>query len=172
MTRKVQSSLKWLLVSSRRDKRLAWRTQGQLQRRLRFYSTLEIKRIHHALICGAFCDKNKSLIKSVWKNYTKRYPRPFFLILWTSFIPQVMKMRILLANSHSSFIIVKWFLACQTNNLNCCFLILTILPASKIIGCDSNDPKDHGAAPKGSTHPPPGSLGNARQIWDSSKSSQ
>ena len=99
--RKVQSSLKWLLGSSRRDKRLAWRTQGQLQRRLRFCSTLEIKRIHNALICGAFCDINKSLIKSVWKNYTKRYPRPFFLILWTSFIPQVMKMLILLANYNS-----------------------------------------------------------------------
>ena len=125
MNRKVQSSLKWLSVSSRRDKRLAWRTQGQLQRRLRF-CTLEIKRIHNALICGAFCDINKSLIKSVW-NHTKRYPRPFFLILWTSFTPQVMKMPIVLANSHSSFIIVstKWFLACQTNTLNCCFLILT-----------------------------------------------
>ena len=124
MNRKVQSSLKWLLVSSRRDKRLAWRTQ----------STLEIKRIHNALICGAFCDINKSLIKSVWKNYTKSYPRPFSLILWTSFIPQVMKMLILLANSHSSFTIVMWFLACQTNTLNCCFLILTTLPASKLIG--------------------------------------
>ena len=105
--------------------------------------TLEIKRIHNALICGAFCDMNKSLIKSVW-NHTKRYPRPFFLILWTSFIPQVMKMLILLANSHSSFIIVKWFLACQTNTPNCCFLTLTTLPASKFIVCDSNDPIDHG----------------------------
>ena len=133
MNRKVQSSLKWLLVSSRRDKRLAWRTQGQLQRRLRFCSTLEIKRIHNALICGAFCDINKSLIKSVW-NHTKRYPRPFFLLLWTSFIPQVMKMLILLANSHNSFIMVEWFLACQTNTPNCCFLILTTLLASKLIG--------------------------------------
>ena len=144
MNMKVQSSLKWLLVSSRRDKRLAWRTQGQLQRRLRFCSTLEIKRIHNALICGAFCDINKSLIKSVWKNYTKSYPRPFSLILWTSFIPQEMKMLILLANSQSSFITVKWFLACQTNTPNCCFLILTTLPASKFIVCDSNDPIDHG----------------------------
>ena len=133
MNRKVQSSLKWLLVSSHRDKRLAWRTQRQLQRRLRFCSTLEIKRIHNALICGAFCDINKSLIKSVW-NHTKRYPRPFFLLLWTSFIPQVMKMLILLANSHNSFIIVEWFLACQTNTPNCCFLILTTLLASKLIG--------------------------------------
>ena len=108
----MNRTLKWLSGSSHRDKRLAWRTQGQLQRRLRFCSTLEIKRIHNALICGAFCDMNKSLIKSVW-NHTKRYPRPFFLILWTSFIPQVMKMLILLANSHSSFIIVKWFLACH-----------------------------------------------------------
>ena len=107
----MNRTLKWLSRSSHRDKRLAWRTQGQLQRRLRFCSTLEIKRIHNALICGAFCDINKSLIKSVW-NHTKRYPRPFFLILWTSFIPQVMKMLILLANSHSSFIMVKWFLAC------------------------------------------------------------
>ena len=143
----LQSSLKWLSGSSHRDKpkRLAWRTQGQLQRRLRFCSTLEIKRIHNALICGAFCDINKSLIKSVWKNYTKRYPRPFFLILWTSFIPQVMKMLILLANSHSSFIIVKWFLACQTNTLNDCFRILTTLPASKLIDCYSYDPIVHGA---------------------------
>ena len=133
MNRKVQSSLKWLLGSSHRDKRLVWRTQGQMQRRLRFCSTMEIKRIHNALICGAFCDINKSLIKSVW-NHTKRYPRPFFLILWTSFIPQVTKMLIHLANSHSSFIIVMWFLACQTNTLNCCFLILTTLPASKLIG--------------------------------------
>ena len=144
MNRKVQSSLKWLSGSSHRDKRLAWRTQRQLQRRLRFCSTLEIKRIHNALICGAFCDTNKSLIKSVW-NHTKRYPRPFFLILWTSFIPQVTKMLIHLANSHSSFIIVIWFLACQINTPNCCFLILTTLPASNLIGCDSNDPIDHGA---------------------------
>ena len=142
----VQSSLKWLSGSSRRDKRLAWRSQGQLQTRLRFWSKLYIKRIHNALICGAFCDINKSLIKSVW-NYTKRYPRPFFLILWTSFTPQVMKTLILLANSHSSFIKVstKWFFVCQTNTLNCCFLILTTLPASKLIDCDSNDPIDLGA---------------------------
>ena len=123
-----------MVRSPPRYKRLAWRTQGQLQRRLRFCSTLEIKRIHNALICGAFCDINKSLIKSVWKNCTKSYPRPFSLVLWTSFIPQVMKMLILLANSHSSFIIVKWFLACQTNTLKCCFLLLTTLPASKLFG--------------------------------------
>ena len=142
----VKSSLKWLSGSSRKDKRLAWRSRGQLQTRLRFFRKLEIKRLHNALICGAFCDINKSLIKSVW-NDTKRYPRPFFLILWTSFTPQVMKMLILLANSHSSFIKVstKWFLVCQTNTLNCCFLILTTLPASKLIDCDSNDPIDHGA---------------------------
>ena len=101
----VQSSLKWLLGSSRRDKRLAWLSQGQLQTRLRFWSKLEIKRIHNALLCGALCDINKSLIKSVW-NYTKRHPRPFFLILWTSFTPQVMKMPILLPNFHSSFVLV------------------------------------------------------------------
>ena len=89
-----QSSLKWLSGSSRRDKRLAWRSQGQLQTRLRFCRKLEVKRIRNALICGAFCDINKSFIKSVW-NYTKRYRRPFFLILWTSFTPQVMKMLIL-----------------------------------------------------------------------------
>ena len=142
----VKSSLKWLSRSSRRDKRLAWRSRGQLQTRLRFFRKLEIKRLHNALICGAFCDINKSLIKSVW-NHTKCYPRPFFLILWTSFTPQVMKMLILLANSHSSFIKVstKWFLVCQTNTLNCCFLILTTLPALKLIDCDSNDPIDLGA---------------------------
>ena len=65
----VQSSLKWLLESSRRDKRLAWLFQGQLQTRLRFWSKLEIKRIHNALLCGAFCDINKSLTKLV-SNYT------------------------------------------------------------------------------------------------------
>ena len=65
----VQSSLKWLLGSSRRDKRLAWLSQGQLQTRLRFWSKLEIKRIHNALLCGAFCDINKSLTKLV-SNYT------------------------------------------------------------------------------------------------------
>ena len=108
----VQSSLKWLLGSSRRYKRLTWRSQGQLQIRLRFCSKLQIKRIHnkhtHTHICGVFCDIDQSLIKSVW-NYTKRHPRSFVLILWTSFTPQVMKMLILLANSQSSSIIVKWF---------------------------------------------------------------
>ena len=142
----MQSSLKWLLGSSLRDKRLAWRSQGQLQTRLRFCRKLEVKRIHNVLICGAFCDINKSLIKLVW-NYTKRYPRLFFLILWTSFTPRVMKMLILLANSRSSSIKVSttWFLVCQTNTLNCCFLILTTLPALKLIDCDSNDPIDLGA---------------------------
>ena len=146
----VQSSLKWLSGSSRRDKRLTWRSQGQLQTRLLFCRKLEVKRIHNAIICGAFCEINKSLIKSVW-NYTKRYPRPFFLILWTSFTPQVMKMLILLANSHSSFIKVStmWFLVCQTNTLNGCSLILSSLPALKLTDCDSNDPIYLGA--KGST---------------------
>ena len=65
----VQSSLKWLLGSSRRGKRLRWLSQGQLQTRLRFWSKLEIKRIHNALLCGAFCDINKSLTKLV-SNYT------------------------------------------------------------------------------------------------------
>ena len=111
-----------------------------------FAASWKLKRIHNPLICSAFCDINKSLIKSVW-NYTKRYPRPFFLKLWTSFTPQVMKMLILLANSHSLFIIdsTKWFLACQSNTQNSCFLILTTLPASKLVGRDSNDPIDHGA---------------------------
>ena len=68
----VQSSLKWLLESSRRDKRLAWLFQGQLQTRLRFWSKLEIKRIHNALLCGAFCDINKSLTKLV-SNYTLNF---------------------------------------------------------------------------------------------------
>ena len=43
----VQSSLKWLLGSSRRYKRLTWRSQGQLQIRRRFCSKLQIKRIHN-----------------------------------------------------------------------------------------------------------------------------
>ena len=75
----MHRTLKWLSGSSHRDKRLAWRTQGQLQRRLRFCSTLEIKRIHNALICGAFCDINKSLIKSVWKKLHKELSKTFFL---------------------------------------------------------------------------------------------
>ena len=141
----VQSSLKWLLGSSRRYKRLTWRSQGQLQIRLRFCSKLQIKRIDnkHTHICGAVCDIYQSLIKSVW-NYTKRHPRSFVLILWTSFTPQVMKMLILLANSHCPFIIVKWILACQTKTLNGRFPILTTLPASKLIDCYSYDPIVHG----------------------------
>ena len=43
----VQPSLKWLLGSSRRYKRLTWRSQGQLQIRRRFSSKLQIKRIHN-----------------------------------------------------------------------------------------------------------------------------
>ena len=61
------------------------------------------------------------------------------MILWTFFTP-------LLANSLSSF--TKWFLACETNTLNCCSLIPTTLPASKLIDCDSNDHIDHGAESK------------------------
>ena len=142
----VQSSLKWLLGSSRRYKRLTWRSQGQPQWRLRFCSKLQIKKIHntHTDTC-AFCDINQSLIKSVW-NYTKRHPRPFVLILWTSsFTLQVMKMLTLLANSHRPVIIVKWFIAFQTNTLSCCFLILTTLPASKRIDCFSYDSIVNGA---------------------------
>ena len=112
----VQSSLKWLLGSSRRYKRLTWQSQGQLQIRLRFAVNYKSKEfITNTHICGAFCDINQTLIKSVW-NYTKRHPRPFVLILWTSITPQVMKMLILLANSHCPSIIVKWILACQTTN--------------------------------------------------------
>ena len=88
------------------------------------------------------------MIKSVW-NYTKRHPRPFVKILWTfSFTLQVMKILMLLANSHRPFIIVQWFLACQTNTLNLlngCFGILTTLQASKLIDCYSYDPIVHGA---------------------------
>ena len=40
----VQSSLKWLLGSSRRYKRLTWRSQGQLQFWPRFCSKLQIKK--------------------------------------------------------------------------------------------------------------------------------
>ena len=108
-------------------------SQRQLQTRLRFWRKLEMKRNNNALICGAF--SYKQIIGNIsLKLHTKHYPRPFFLILWTSFTPQGMKMLILLANSHSSFIIVKCFLACQTNTLKCCFLLLTTLPASKLFG--------------------------------------
>ena len=141
----VQSSLKWLLGSSRRYKGLTWRSQGQLQFWLRFCSKLK-KKIHntHTDTC-AFCDINQSLIKSVW-NYTKRHPRPFVLILWTSsFTPQVMKMLTLLANSQRPVVIVKWFIAFQTSTLNGCFLTLTTLPASKLIDSYSYDPIVHGA---------------------------
>ena len=48
------------------------------------YKSKEFITHTHAHICGAFCGKNQSLIKSVW-NYTKRHTRPFVLILWTSF---------------------------------------------------------------------------------------
>ena len=51
------------------------------------------------------------------------------------------EMLTLLANSHRPFIIAQWFLACQTNNLNGCFLILTSLP----VDCYSYDPIVHGA---------------------------
>ena len=104
------------------------------------------KKMHntHTDTC-AFCDINQSLIKSVW-NYTKRHPRPFVLILWTSsFTLQVMKMLTLLANSHRPVIMAKWFIAFETNTLNGCFLTLTTLPASKLIDCYSYDPIVHGA---------------------------
>ena len=142
----VQSSLKWLLGSSRRYKRLTWRSQGQLHLRPWFCSKLPKKKIiTHTPTHYAFCDMNQSLIKSVW-NYTKRHPRPFVLILWTSsFTQQVMKILTLLANSHRPVIIVKWFIAFQTNTLNCCFLILTTLPASKRIDCFSYDSIVNGA---------------------------
>ena len=99
--------------------------------RLRFCSKLPKKKfITHTPTNSAFCDKNQSLIKSVW-NYTKRQ------ILWTSFTLQVMKLLALLANCHRPFIIVQWFLECQTNTLNGCFLILTTFPASKLTDCYS-----------------------------------
>ena len=88
------------------------------------------KFITHTPTNSAFCDKNQSLIKSVW-NYTKRQ------ILWTSFTRQVIKLLALLANCHRPFIIVQWFLECQTNTLNGCFLILTTFPASKLTDCYS-----------------------------------
>ena len=142
----VQSSLKWLLGSSRRYKRLTWRFQEQLQFRLRFAVNYKSKDfITHTQVCGVFCYTNQSLIKSVW-YYTKRHPRRFVLILWTSsFTLQVMKKLIFLANSHRPFIIVQWFLAWQTNTLNDCFRILTTLPASKLSDCYSYDPIVHGA---------------------------
>ena len=145
----VQSSLKWLLGSSRRYKRLTWRSQGQLHLRLWFCSNYKKKKKKTSLCThrrmALFCDMNQSLIKSVW-NYTKRHPRPSVLILWTSsFTLQVMKKLIFVANSHRPFIIVKWFLAWQTNTLNDCFRILTTLPASKLSDCYSYDPIVHGA---------------------------
>ena len=146
----VQSSLKWLLGSSRRYKRLTWRSQGQLHLRLWFCSNYKKKKKKKTSYCthrpmALFCDMNQSLIQSVW-NYTKRRPRPFVLILWTSsFTLQVMKKLIFLANSHRPFIIVQWFLAWQTNTLNDCFRILTTLPASKLRDCYSYDPIVHGA---------------------------
>ena len=112
------------------------------------WSKIQIKRIHNTHThthLWRICDINQSLIKSVW-NYTKRHPRPFVLILWTSsFTLQVMKKLIFLANSHRPFIIVKWFLAWQTNTLNDCFRILSTLPASKLSDCYSYDPIVHGA---------------------------
>ena len=46
----VQSSLKWLLGSSRRYKRLTWRSQGQLHLRLWFCSNYKKKKKKHFIV--------------------------------------------------------------------------------------------------------------------------
>ena len=90
-TEKYLVCLKLLLGSSRRDKRLARQSQEQLQTRLRLSSKLKIKKTWRTH-CGAFCGIMNYLVQSVWNYTTKRYPRPFALILWTSFTSTVMKM--------------------------------------------------------------------------------
>ena len=104
-------------------------------------SKLQIKRIHNTHTSVAH-----SAIQINHWYYTKRHPRPFVMILWTSsFTPKLMKILILLANSHCPFTKVKRFLARQTKTLNGRFPILTTLPASKLIDCYSYDPIVHGA---------------------------
>ena len=63
----------------------------------------------------------------------KALSKTFCLHTVNFFYSPSVKMVILLADSHSSFILVTWFLACQTNTLNCYFLIITTLPASNLL---------------------------------------
>ena len=51
--------------------------QDNCKQGLRFWGKLEITRNYNALIYGAFCDINKSLVKSVW-NYTLSFIQDLF----------------------------------------------------------------------------------------------
>ena len=137
----VQSSLKWLLGSSRRYKRLTWRSQGQLQIRLRFCSKLQIKRIDNTHTHLWRSLRYISIIDKVSLKLHKASSKIFCLDTVNFYYSPSDEN----ANSHCPFIIVKWILACQTNTLNGCFRILTALPASKLIDCYSYDPIVHGA---------------------------
>ena len=75
----VQSSLKWLLGSSRRCKRLTWRSPGQLQLRLRFCSKLQIKKIHNTHTDTWRILRYKSIINKVSLKLHKASSKTFCL---------------------------------------------------------------------------------------------
>ena len=138
----VQSSLKWLLGSSRRYKRLTWRSQGQLHLRLRFCSKLQKKKNSITHTPTRRILRYKSIIDKVSLKLHRASIKTFCLgTVNFFFYSPSNEMLTVLANCHRPFIIVQWFLACQTNNLNGCFLILTTLP----VDCYSYDPIVHGA---------------------------
>ena len=143
----VQSSLKWLLGSSRRYKRLTWRSQGQMHLRLPFCSKLQKnKKFHNTHTVTWRILRYKSITDKVSLKLHKASSKTFCLgTVNFFFYSPSNEMLTVLANSHRPFIIVQWFLACQTNTLNGCFRILTALPASKLIDCYSYDPIFHGA---------------------------
>ena len=137
----VQSSLKWLLGSSRRYKRLTWRSQGQMHLRLPFCSKLQKnKKFHNTHTVTWRILRYKSITDKVSLKLHKASSKTFCLgTVNFFFYSPSNEMLTVLANSHRPFIIVQWFLACQTNNLNGCFLILTTLP----VDCYSYDPIVH-----------------------------
>ena len=75
----VQSSLKWLLGSSRRYKHLTWRSQGQLQSRLRLGTKLQIKRIHNTHTHLWRILRYKSIIDKVSLKLHKALSKTFCL---------------------------------------------------------------------------------------------
>ena len=152
------------LGSSRTDKRLAWRSQGQLQWRLRFCTKLLIKRIHNThththlwriLRYKSIIDKvSLKLHKASYKTFCLNTVN-FFSVCdkcrlqtcrWTR---QTLLWNALTDSLSPNFqvcpiIMFKWLLARQTNTLHGCFLILTTLPASKLIDCYSYNPSVYG----------------------------
>ena len=123
----VQSSLKWPSGSSRTDKRLTDHLKDNCKQNYDSKENWKWKETITPYLWRILW--YKQIIGKVSLTLHAKLFWPFFLILWTSFTPQ--GMLILLANSHSSFRTVKWFVAWQTNTRNCCFFLLTTLPASK-----------------------------------------